>query len=174
MAHFARQFVHIDWQPTEFAAGHSGPESKPHDLDEVFSSIASHARGLTNVRPPLEVDASDSSWGAMVEDQSYDAVFVSKVLHIAPYHTTQGVLAGAARVLAPEGRLFIYGAFTVNGKHSSPRNQAFDARLREQSAEWGVRDSVEIATLAKNTFGLKLTASIAMPDDDMLLIFDRD
>lgn len=136
-------------------------------------SIVSHAGGLPNVRPPLELDASDSSWGAVVEDASYDAIFVSKVLHIAPYHTTQGLLAGAARVLAPHGRLFIYGVFTVEGKHSSQRNQAFDARLREQNTEWGVRDSTEIASLAKHNFGLTLTTSIAMPDDDMLLIFDR-
>lgn len=173
VAHLAKRFAHVDWQPTEYADGHSGPESRAHDLDEVFASILSHVNPLPNVRPPLEVDASDSSWGSVIEDQSFDAVFVSKVLHIAPFHTTHGVLAGAARVLAPHGRLFIYGAFSVDGKHTSQRNEAFDARLRKQNADWGVRDATEIATLAKSSFHLKLTASIAMPDDDMLLIFDR-
>lgn len=100
-------------------------------------------------------------------------MFVSKLLHIAPWAVTAGLLAGAARVLAPHGRLFIYGTFTVDRKHSAQRNTDFDQRLQSNNSEWGVRDASAIAALAKAEHGLSLIAREEMPDDDLMLVFER-
>ena len=38
------------------------------------------------------------------------------------------------------GRLFVYGPFMRDGAHTAPSNAAFDASLRAENPEWGVRD----------------------------------
>ena len=48
----------------------------------------------------FELDAADAEWPKLVEESRYDAIFVSEVLHIAPWAASLGLLAGAARVLA--------------------------------------------------------------------------
>ena len=55
----------------------------------------------------------------------------------------------AGRILSSDGgMLFIYGPFTVDGQHTAPTNEAFDARLKAQNAEWGVRDTATLAAFA--------------------------
>ena len=124
------------------------------------------------MRKPLALDAAASQWPEAVEACRYDAVFCCKVLHIAPWSVTLGLLAGSSRVLKPGGHLFIYGAFLFDGKHTCKRNADFDAKVREQNAEWGVRDATVIAQLAEQS-GLSLTEREALPDDDFMLIFRR-
>src|SRR6202048_4720341 len=93
----------------------------PSDCDETcLRSIASwraHAQ-LANLKPPLRID----------------------VLHIAPWRVSQGLMAGAARYLSADGRLFVYGPFMRDGRHTAPSNAAFDLSLPRQNPEWGLRD----------------------------------
>ena len=173
VALLAKIFAHVDFQPTEYAGGCPGPKAPPHgSLDPIFTSILTHVGSLPNVRKPLALDAAASRWPEVVEASRYDAIFCCKVLHIAPWDVTRGLLSGSSRVLKPGGRLFIYGAFLFDGKHTCKRNVDFDARLREQNAEWGVRDATAIAHLAEES-GLVLAEREALPDDDFMLIFRK-
>jgi hypothetical protein len=68
------------------------------------------------------------------------AVFCANVIHIAPWRVAEGLFAGAGCTLRADGRLFLYGPFKRDGKHTAVSNAVFDASLREGNAEWGVRD----------------------------------
>jgi hypothetical protein len=100
------------------------------------------------------------------------AVFCANVIHIAPWAVAEGLLAGAARYLRPDGRLFLYGPFKRDGKHNSISNAVFDTSLRERDAEWGVRDIVDLQQLAGQA-GLALVETIEMPANNLMLAFGR-
>ena len=68
------------------------------------------------------------------------AVFCANVIHIAPWRVAEGLFAGAGRYLRSDGRLFLYGPFKRDGKHTALSNAVFDTSLRDQDPEWGVRD----------------------------------
>ena len=151
----------------------------PSDLNEQhLKSIAAwraHA-GLANIRPPLRIDLSDPLWCSEMHDGSGPgellAVFCANVIHIAPWRVAEGLFAGAGRYLQTGGRLFLYGPFKRGGKHTAPSNAAFDQSLRDQNAEWGVRDIDDLQKLAASA-GLKLVESVEMPANNLTLVFER-
>ena len=81
-------------------------------------------------------------------------------------------MAGAGRVLAPGGVLYLYGPFKENGVHTAPSNAAFDASLRAQDPAWGVRDMGEIAGVAGRC-GLRLADAVAMPANNFTVVVAR-
>jgi hypothetical protein len=68
--------------------------------------------------------------------------------------------------------LFLYGPFKRDGKHTALSNAVFDTSLREQDAEWGVRDLGEVRTLA-DSVGLTLIETVPMPANNLILTFER-
>jgi hypothetical protein len=81
-------------------------------------------------------------------------------------------MAGAGRLLRPDGRLFVYGPFKRDGAHTAPSNAAFDATLRAENPDWGVRDVGDLSALAQAA-GLTLINIAAMPADNLVLAFAR-
>ena len=51
-------------------------------------------------------------------------------------------------------------------------NAVFDTSLREQDAEWGVRDIADLEKLAAGA-GLALIEKLPMPANNMILVFGR-
>jgi Protein of unknown function (DUF938) len=94
------------------------------------------------------------------------------VLHIAPWRVSQNLMAGAGRLLRPGGRLFIYGPFKRDGVHTAPSNAAFDATLRAENPDWGVRDVADLSALAQAA-GLSLAQTVPMPANNLVLAFVR-
>ena len=112
------------------------------------------ANGPTAARPPLL------------------AVFCANVIHIAPWQVAEGLFAGAARTLRPDGRLFLYGPFKRDGKHTALSNAVFDTSLRDRDPEWGVRDIGDLEKLAASV-GLVLVEAAEMPANNLVLVFER-
>jgi uncharacterized protein DUF938 len=162
---FARHAPEITWWPSDFNAQHL----KSIDAWRV------HA-GLANVRAPLRIDLSDPAWCPHMHDGSGPgellAVFCANVIHIAPWRVAEGLFAGAGRYLRAEGRLFLYGPFKRDGKHTAVSNAVFDASLRESNAEWGVRDIEALEGLAAGA-GLALLEMAEMPANNLILVFAR-
>jgi SAM-dependent methyltransferase len=161
---FARRAPDIVWWPTDI---------DPEYLDSI-EAWRRHAR-LPNVRAPVRIDAANTEWPLGRHEgppSALLAMFSANVLHISPWRVSEGLLAGAARHLQTDGRLFIYGPFMRNGQHTAPSNEAFDLSLRRQNAEWGVRDADELGRLADRV-GLKLSAVAAMPANNLTLTFER-
>ena len=157
-------------QPTEYAGGAGSPEATAHDdLEPLFASIREWGAPFSpRVLPPIALDASAAAWP--VDEERYDAIFASNLLHISPESVCAGLFAGAGRVLVPGGALLVYGPFMLNGAHTAPSNVAFDERLRSQNSEWGVRCVNELADLAAS-HGINLVERIDMPANNMILHF---
>jgi SAM-dependent methyltransferase len=162
---FARRSPQITWWPSDFNDAHL----------RSIAAWRAHAQ-LANIRPPLRIDLSDPAWCAKMHDGSGPgpllAVFCANVIHIAPWRVAEGLIAGAARYLRADGRLFLYGPFKRDGKHTAPSNAAFDASLRQNDPEWGVRDIADARQLAESA-GLHLAEIADMPANNFMLVFAR-
>jgi Protein of unknown function (DUF938) len=162
---FARHMPEITWWPSDLNEQH---------LKSIAAWRAHTA--LPNIRPPLRIDLSDPTWcPEMLNDDGPAkllAVFCANVIHIAPWRVAEGLFAGAGRYLFDGGRLFLYGPFKRNGKHTAVSNAVFDASLRESNPEWGVREIEDVEWLAGRV-GLGLIEIVEMPANNLILVFER-
>jgi SAM-dependent methyltransferase len=165
VVHFARHAPDITWWPSDLNEQHL----------KSIEAWRAHA-GLPNIRPPLRIDLTDPAWCPAMHDGSGPpellAVFCANVIHIAPWRVAEGLFAGAARYLRSDGRLLLYGPFKRDGKHTALSNAVFDTSLREQDAEWGVRDIADLERLAAGV-GLALVETVEMPANNLILSFAR-
>jgi hypothetical protein len=124
----------------------------------------------------MRIDLSDPAWCPEMHEGSGPgpllAVLCANVIHIAPWRVAEGLFAGAARFLRPDGRLFLYGPFKRDGKHTALSNAVFDTSLRDNNPEWGVRDIADLKTLAESV-GLNLMETFEMPANNLILAFGR-
>jgi SAM-dependent methyltransferase len=163
--HFAGQTPDITWWPSDLNDAHL----------KSIAAWRTHAK-LTNVRPPLRIDLTDPAWCPEMENgngpDALLAVFCANVVHIAPWPVAEGLIAGAAKYLRPDGRLFIYGPFKRGGKHTAVSNAVFDTSLRDGNPDWGVRDVEDLEHVAQGV-GLLLAEVIEMPANNLILVFAR-
>ena len=154
---FAAALPHLRWRPSD-------PERR------ALGSIAAHARaaGLPNLLAPVELDARSPVWPVT----RADAVLCINMIHIAPFAATEGLLAGAGRLLPDGGPLCLYGPFRLDGAHTAESNARFDADLRVRDPEWGVRD-LEAVVAAAAGHGLRLAARIAMPANNLVVVLRK-
>lgn len=155
--YFAGLFPHLNWQPSD-------PD--PHALASI-EAWREHA-GLSNLLAPLNIDAGASAWPI----ETVDAVLCINMVHISPWSSTEGLIAGSARLLKPGQPLFIYGPFEQAGVETAPSNIAFDASLRERNPEWGVRRVDDVIALARD-FGFKREQIIPMPANNLFVALYR-
>ena len=157
VVHFARAMPNLIWQPSERDAG---------SLRSILAWLA--AEKLSNVLPPLHLDVGASPWPITAA-----AALVSiNMIHIAPWSATRALLCGGGSLLSSGGLLCLYGPFRKQGRHTSSSNEAFDALLREQNPDWGVRDLDEVARLADKA-GFNLLQTHEMPSNNMIVVFGR-
>jgi len=154
----ARALPGVTWQPTD------------RD-DEALTSIAAWraASGLPNIVAPLRLDAADlASWPA----GPFDAVVCINMIHISPWAATEGLMAGAARVLASGGRLILYGPYLEADVETASGNLAFDESLKSRDPAWGIRDLADVTALAA-AHGLAFAERIAMPANNLTVLFEK-
>jgi SAM-dependent methyltransferase len=156
--YFAERLPSLFWQPTD-------PDA------DAIASIAAHraAVGTPNLLPPLQLDVHAERWPV---DRA-DAVICNNMIHIAPWSACEGLIAGAARVLPAGGILYLYGPYKIDGRHTAPSNEAFDADLRARNPQWGIRDLGEVQALA-DRHGFALAETVPMPANNLSVIFRRN
>jgi SAM-dependent methyltransferase len=151
----------------------------PSDIyDSHLKSIAAWRTysGVASLRSPQRIDLSDPDWswiGDAGSNSPLTAMLCINVLHISPWRVSKNLFAGAGRFLRKHGRLFVYGPFRRDGAHTSPSNAAFDASLRAENPEWGVRDVSDLNGLAKSA-GLTEAEISPMPANNLVLAFARE
>ncbi|HEX4417311.1 MAG TPA: DUF938 domain-containing protein [Kofleriaceae bacterium] len=152
---FARAFPALAWQPSDRS-------------EAARASIAAWRAeaGLANLAPPLALDASEPGWPIA----HAGAIVCINMIHIAPWQATLGLFAGAGRLLAPGGLLYLYGPYRFAGAFTAASNAEFDRSLRARDPQWGVRDAGELEAIAR-PHGLTLRATIAMPANNHSLVF---
>jgi SAM-dependent methyltransferase len=161
---FAGRAPQLAWWPSDFNARH---------LDSIAAWRA-HSR-LANLRSPQRIDLTDADWtwqGDAGAGTELAAILCFNVLHISPWRVSQNLMAGAGRLLHAGGRLFVYGPFKRGGMHTAPSNAAFDASLRAENPDWGVRDLRDLDALAQAA-GLSPAEISPMPANNLVLAFTR-
>lgn len=156
--HYAAALPRLSWQPTD-------------DDPEALASIAAwrDRAALPNLLAPLMLDAGrPDTWPV----DHADGLVNINMVHISPWAATQGLLTGAGRLLPVGGVLFLYGPYIETGVSTAPSNLDFDRSLKSRDPSWGIRDLDDVTTLAAE-HGLKLTERIAMPANNLSLIFRR-
>ncbi|CAD5371371.1 conserved hypothetical protein [Rubrivivax sp. A210] len=156
-AHFAAALPAWDWWPSDGDAA-------------SLPGIAAWCAGLANVRPPLQLDVLAPAWPAV--PARLDAVYCANMIHISPWPCTAALMQGAARHLANNGLLILYGPMLIDGVITAPGNLAFDASLRERNPAWGLRRLVDVEREAGRA-SLVLRERVALPANNGLFVFGR-
>jgi SAM-dependent methyltransferase len=154
---FAARLPGWTWQPTD---------ARPEALDSI-AAYTVHS-GLTRVRPPLLLDVMAAQW--LPAHQRFDLIYCANMLHVAPWPTCAALMAGSARHLAPGGVLVTYGPYLEQGVDTSPGNLSFDASLRVENPDWGLRQREDVEAEAGQA-GLRLVQRHAMPANNLLLVW---
>lgn len=154
-AAFAAALPALDWQPSD-------PDA------EARASIDAWCAHTSNVRPALALDAAAADWPI---DRA-DAILCINMVHISPWTATEGLMAGAERLLAPGAPLYLYGPYRRAGVPTAPSNEAFDADLKARNPAWGLRDLADVTALA-SARGLLLDRVVDMPANNLSVVFRR-
>lgn len=157
VVHFAQRFPQLVWQPSDYS-------------DLSLPSIAAWVAeaGVGNVLPPVPLDASAADWPV----PSAAVILCINMIHISPWAATQGLMAGAGRLLPAGAPLYLYGPFLRDGVETAPSNLAFDQSLKERDLTWGLRNLADVSALAAQ-HGLTLDRVIEMPANNISVIFSK-
>ena len=126
--YFGRALPHLSWQTSELTKKH-----------EVILAWLSEIK-LPNVLPPVTLNVNDDKWPVGI----VDTVFNANTVHIISWLEVERMFAGIARVLNTNGILCLYGAFKYKGEFTSESNARFDAFLRSNNSNSGIRDFEDI------------------------------
>jgi len=162
-AWFAAGLPGWTWQPSDAQAEH---------LDSITAWCADAA--VHNVHPPVLLDVLAPQWPASgaAFAMTFDLVYCANMLHIAPWACCAGLMQGAARHLAPQGRLITYGPYLEDGLPTAPSNLAFDADLKARNPAWGLRRLEDVRAQAQQA-GLRLSERVALPANNLLLLWSQ-
>lgn len=155
--YFAQRFASLVWQPSD-------PDN------DALASVAAwreEAR-IDNLRAPLQLDASAREWPV----DHADAVVCINMIHISPWAATEGLFAGAGRLLAPGAPFITYGPYLEDDVATAPSNLAFDESLKARNPAWGLRNLADVDELAAAS-GFARTARYAMPANNLMLVYRR-
>ncbi len=154
---FARSLPGVSWQPTDIDAA-------------ALASIAAHraSAGAANLLAPMRLDTTAEPWPVA----HADAIVCNNMIHISPWAATEALIRGAARILPTGGVLYLYGPYKIDGRHTAPSNEEFDASLRGRNPEWGIRDLADVTALAARR-GFVPAETVPMPANNLSVIFRR-
>jgi hypothetical protein len=160
IAAFARSFPQLAFQPSD-------PNPSARASIEAWRIEA----GAENLLEPLDLDVTAPDWWAAV-DGPVAALIAINLIHISPWSATEGLFAGAGRLIAEGGLVYLYGPYKRDGAHTAPSNEAFDASLRRTDPAWGLRDIADVADIAAGN-GLLLEEIVPMPANNFSLLFRK-
>ena len=154
--YFAAALPQLSWVTSDRAANHAG----------IRAWIAEARRD--NIAGPLTLDTLDfpGDLGRV------DAVFSANTAHIMTWAAVVGMFAGVGEVLRTDGAFLLYGPFNRGGEYTSEGNRAFDASLRAEDPQMGIRDLEALQSLAAEHC-LHLAMAHAMPANNLLLEWRR-
>jgi SAM-dependent methyltransferase len=155
--YFAAGLPRLRWQPSD-------PQAAARASIAAWRAEA----GLDNLAQPLDLDAAAPEWPI----GRADAVLAINMIHIAPWGAALGLVAGAARLLAPGAPLYLYGPYRRAGHDFAPSNVEFDQSLRQRNPDWGVRPLDDVAAIAAAA-GFALDEVVEMPANNLSVVFRR-
>lgn len=162
IAHFAPQFTHVKFQPSEF------DESLLGSITYYANECKSH-----NVLQPVLIDIQKNLSTFGFSENSIDYIYNANMIHISPYECTIGLFENAGKYLKPDGLLFTYGPYGKNGIVTPESNVRFNETLISRDPSWGIRDLCDLEKLA-GINNLKLIEEVDMPANNKTLIWQKN
>lgn len=157
--HFSEAFPALDWQPTD-----------PDETARASIAAWRDDAGLGNLHAPLLLDAADpDSWPV----QRADAMLCINMVHISPWEASEGLFAGAGRLLPAGAPLILYGPYLEDAVETASSNLTFDEWLKAKDACFGIRRIEDVDALAARC-GLTRTRRIEMPANNLILVYRKD
>ncbi|MHB8534553.1 MAG: DUF938 domain-containing protein [Sulfuricaulis sp.] len=155
--HFAAGLPHVQWQPT--------------DVDACLPGISAWRTeaGLANLREPLALDLISDRWPVDMAQ----AIVCINTIHIVSWEAVKRLFAGAGRILAPGGLLYVYGPYRYADRPLEPSNEEFDDWLKARDPVSGIRRFEDVNLLAELN-GMKLAGDRAMPANNRSLWWVRE
>lgn len=155
--YFAERFPSLEWQPSDVHP-------------DALASIAGwrDAADLPNLNAPITIDASSANWPI---DRA-DAVLSINMVHISPWSSALGLLAGAERLLDPGAPLILYGPWLKDDIETVPSNLDFDADLKRRDPAWGLR-RVEDFAAAANPHDFTLEEVRRMSANNLMMLWRK-
>ena len=150
--HFAASLPQLMWQCSD----------RPANLPGISMWLTEAA--LPNTPPPLTLDVNEPP----KLNYRYDAVFSANTLHIMSWPEVERLFAFLPGVLADGALLTIYGPFNYDGCFTSESNAQFDAGLKLDRPERGIRDFEAVDALAQ-AIGMRLVEDAEMPVNNRCL-----
>lgn len=135
--YFAERFPDLEWQPSDVHP-------------DALASIAAWRTGggPANVRAPVAIDAAAPDWPV----DHAEAVLSINMVHISPWESALGLIAGSACLLPRGAPLILYGPWLKGDIPTAPTNLAFDVDLRHRDPRWGLRRVEDFAGAAARAF----------------------
>jgi cyclopropane fatty-acyl-phospholipid synthase-like methyltransferase len=157
--YFAPHFPHIRFQPSDGDRG----------LFEAMRKAQADDANA-NVWDPIHIDLSTPQTFANAGESRYDVIFAINLFQAAPNAAADGAAQAAARLLKKTGSLAIYGPFKLDGKYTTPSNEAFDRELLQSGvAGWALKDVRDVEEAA-NAHGIVLKQRLSLPAGNFMLI----
>ena len=158
VVHFAARFTHLEWHPSD-------PDPQARASIAEYCALAQ----LDNIAPPVALDAASAQWPL----DAADGIVCINMVHISPWEATEGLFAGAARLLPQQdGPLILYGPYLEDDVETAPSNLAFDDSLKMRDPRWGLRKLADVDALA-NRNGFARTRRVAMPANNLVLVYRK-
>lgn len=154
--YFASEMPWLTWQTSDLRENHEGINRWVEDAN------------LNNVRAPLELDVLKP---VLIADKC-DGVFSANTAHIMSVSAVECMFNVVAQCLNNGGKFCLYGPFNLDGKFTSDSNRNFDASLKSQNPEMGVRD-LELLDDFSDAKSLQRTNLYAMPANNMIAVWTK-
>lgn len=156
----------------------------PSEYDtNMFSSINQYKNQLqcANLYDPVCIDISENLndwsavWGERKLNEStnlFDYILNINMMHIAPFVCSEMLFTNCSKLLKPNGILFTYGPFSLNGVLSPQSNVRFNESLKNQNQSWGIRDICDLKRFAI-TNSIELNEILDLPANNKLIIWKK-
>ena len=155
--HFAAALPGLTFQPSD-------PEDAARRSIEAWTAET----GLSNIRPPLDLDVLQEPWPVA----QADAILCINMIHISPWAATAALMRNAERLLARGAPLYLYGPYRQRNVVTAESNEAFDADLKSRNPQWGLRHLDDVAALAREA-GFSGPEVTPMPANNLSVVFRR-
>lgn len=154
---FGQQMPHLVWQTSD----------QSENLGFIRQRLEAEAGN--NILAPIELDVDAGKW----PDQKYDGVYSANCIHIMGWSSVEAMFAGIGSLVAPGGRVALYGPFKYKGDFTTQSNADFDVWLKSRNPVSGIRDFDAVDALAAKQ-GMRCVADHAMPANNQLIVWQME
>jgi cyclopropane fatty-acyl-phospholipid synthase-like methyltransferase len=154
--YFAPNFPDLQWMATDVPANHN------------IIAMWLREAAVDNIEGPLRFKVGTDDFPT----QPMDAVYTANTFHIMPWKEVKTLIKMFGHRLRKDSLVFIYGPFNYNGSFTSPSNAEFDAWLKKENPESGIRNFEDVnRSMVKQ--GFELLKDHEMPANNRLLVYRR-